>query len=218
MEESRVTTKKHEASFVPIHKPIILASPSQFPPFPQKSSYTRTLLAGPNPHTEFSNRIVPSPTFLTTTKKNIKMGSSHSKPKKPVRKPQISYPRAQAHSAPLHAYGHLHPSRPQQQQSHHNLHHPAEPQYYGNSPAVHYGNRKVVSVSAPEVKYYGTFPAAAPSKKGTQTQGKQQGPVRRKPVPPPSRAQVNYYSKRALPPVPGSRAAVKSVRVQYGYC
>lgn len=144
------------------------------------------------------------------------MGSSHSKPQKPVRKPQISYPRAQAHSAPLHAYGHSHPSRPQQQ-SHHGLHHPAEPQYYGNSPAVHYGKPKLVSMYAPEVKYYGTFPAA-PRKKGTPAQGQQQGAVRRKPVAPPSRAQVNYYSKRALPPVPGSRAAVKSVKVQYGYC
>ncbi|KAL8861470.1 MAG: hypothetical protein Q9178_001994 [Gyalolechia marmorata] len=150
------------------------------------------------------------------------MGSAHSKPKKSVaaRKNEISYPRTQANSKPLHAYGHSHPRAPQPRQqqqpakhhsSKHFLCHPAEPQYHGTFPAArskpavkHYGKPKLVSVYQPEVQYYGTFPA----KKA----------VKRKPVPPPSQAQVQYYSKRALPPVPGSRAAAKSMKVQYGYC
>ena len=158
------------------------------------------------------------------------MGSSHSKPKKhrqPVRKPQISYPRPHAPSPPS-------------KQTHH-LHHPLEPQYYGNSPAVHphphprrparpssQPKPKPVSVYAPEVNYYGTFPAAVVARKrvvakaeGMMNNGmKPQGIVRRKPVQPPpnSRAQVEHYARRGLPPVPGSRAAVRSVKVQYGYC
>ncbi|KAI4098341.1 MAG: hypothetical protein LQ339_006492 [Xanthoria mediterranea] len=151
------------------------------------------------------------------------MGSSHSKPKKhhPVRKPQISYPRPH------------NPSHPHQQT---HLHHPLEPQYYGNSPAVHphpqprrparpSSKAKPVSVYAPEVNYYGTFPAAVVARKRVvKAEGnngmKQQGVVRRKPVPGPpnSRAQVEHYARRGLPPVPGSRAAVRSVKVQYGYC
>ncbi|KAL8929422.1 MAG: hypothetical protein Q9172_000473 [Xanthocarpia lactea] len=206
--EASTATKKKYASFVPTHNPIILALDfdSQSPP---KPSHTPPL-AGPKS---------TNPYLSTLT---AKMGSAHSKPKKSIaaRKNEISYPRTQANSKPLHAYGHSDPRPPQprrQQQpakhhsSKHFLCHPAEPQHYGNSPAPrpkpavkHYGKPKLVSVYQPEVQYYGTFPAKKP--------------VTRKPVPPPSQAQVQYYSKRALPPVPGSRAAAKSMRVQYGYC
>ncbi|KAL9614375.1 MAG: hypothetical protein Q9204_008837 [Flavoplaca sp. TL-2023a] len=87
------------------------------------------------------------------------MGSSHSKPRKPVRKNQISYPRTQAHSHPLHAYGHSHPQpHPQPQPVHQARHskgswrHPQEPQCYGTSRVVAYGKAK--SVYLPEVQYY----------------------------------------------------------------
>ncbi|KAL8996626.1 MAG: hypothetical protein Q9169_003908 [Polycauliona sp. 2 TL-2023] len=155
-----------------------------------------------------------------STQRRMKPPFSHSKPKRhPVHsKTQISYPRTQAHSVPLHAYGHSHPqlSRPcktTQPQRHNNSHYFQEPQYYGNSRAVPvaYGKPNLVSCYAPEVGYHGTFGGGGGAKKKQQ-------PVKRKPVPPhPSQAQVNYYSKRALPPVLGSRAAVKSQRVQYGY-
>ncbi|KAL8912758.1 MAG: hypothetical protein Q9171_002297 [Xanthocarpia ochracea] len=204
VKESSTATKKNYASFVLTHNPIILALDfdSQSPPKPSDTQP----LAGPNLriHT----------LALTAT-----MGSAHSKPKKSVaaRKNEISYPRTQANSKPLHAYGHSdpRPSQPRRQQqpakhhsSKHFLCHPAEPQYHGTFPAArpkpavkHYGKPKLVSVYQPEVQYYGTFPAKKP--------------IKRKPVPPPSQAQVQYYSKRALPPVPGSRAAAKSMRVQY---
>ncbi|KAL8801293.1 MAG: hypothetical protein Q9182_004558 [Xanthomendoza sp. 2 TL-2023] len=72
------------------------------------------------------------------------MGSAHSKPKNSLaaRKHQISYPRAQANSKPLHAYGHSNPRLPPRRRPqppkhpyYHNskpaLYHPDEPQYYG---------------------------------------------------------------------------------------
>ena len=184
------------------------------------------------------NHPIPLSKTKRNTKKTTTMGSSHSKPKKhrqPVRKPQISYPRP--HNPPSKQHQ-------QQQTHHHHLHHPLEPQYYGNSPAVHphpqprrparpslQPKAKPVSVYAPEVNYYGTFPAAVVARKRVVAKAegntmnkrvdgmKQQGIVRRKPVPPPqNRAQVEHYARRGLPPVPGSRAAVRSVKVQYGYC
>ncbi|KAL8897845.1 MAG: hypothetical protein Q9192_002379, partial [Flavoplaca navasiana] len=144
------------------------------------------------------------------------MGSSHSKPQKPVRKNQISYPRTQAHSHPLHAYGHSHPQpHPKPQPVHQARHskgswrHPEEPQFYGTSRVIAYGKAK--SVYLPEVQYYGTFPDKNSVAPRTTAAKK---PIQRKPLPShPSRSQVNYYSKRALPPTPGSRAAVRSQQV-----
>lgn len=259
-EKARVeyTQRKHEKRThplccVPIHKPyypLSLASNRPSPNFPSLFLPKRYLT---DIHNEYRwqvqypkithtyayryNHPIPLSKTKRNTKKKTTMGSSHSKPKKhrqPVRKPQISYPRP--HNPPSKQH--------QQQQTHHHLHHPLEPQYYGNSPAVHphpqpsrparpslQPKAKPVSVYAPEVNYYGTFPAAVVARKRVVAKAegntmnkrvdgmKQQGIVRRKPVPPPqNRAQVEHYARRGLPPVPGSRAAVRSVKVQYGYC
>ncbi|KAL8681398.1 MAG: hypothetical protein Q9186_002473 [Xanthomendoza sp. 1 TL-2023] len=158
------------------------------------------------------------------------MGSAHSKPKK-ARKNQISYPRTQANSKPLHAYGHSNPKsqpsrgpQPPKHPYYHNqqptLHHPAEPRYYGRmksmqSPSNHH-NSKPSLYHPDEPQYYGTMKPA--TMKPVQAAAPRK-PIKRKPVPAPSRAQVQYYSGRSLPPVPGSksRAAVKSMRAEFGH-
>lgn len=119
-----------------------------------------------------------------------KMGSAHSRPRNPplkARKHEISYPRPQPNSRPLHAYGYDRPPPPppaarrQQQQYYHSKplpKHPTEVAYYSKKPL-------------PAKPAWTVCPPRKPV------------PVRRNQPPP--RSQVDYYSKRRLPEVPRRR-------------